>query len=417
MSYLKRFMFALASACALCVATPRATEAQIFAKMKDAAKKKAEEAAAKATVPAPQEKPAVAAPAAIPVATPLATSADKPATEAALPAPASTSTNSSSGREKEWANYDFVPGSTVLFFTDFTDDQVGNFPKRLTFKRGAMEVVQLESGQRALKASSYSQVVIPLPVVLPNKFTIEVGVINRNSNGVAASTVDIIGGTVANDYKFTHVGWGHNGLGVSGGEIEGTMTTPRVDAYVGKPATFRILADGAALKMYADGKRLANIPNGNFRRDKVLTLDLQGRDDKDAAVYVTSIRVAESQKSIYDELTAKGRWATQGILFDFGKSDVKGESAPTLKEIAEMLKAHPELKVEIQGHTDNVGTAAANLKLSGERANAVKAVLTTEYGVMERQLTAKGYGSTRPVAPNAAVEGRANNRRVELVKH
>jgi outer membrane protein OmpA-like peptidoglycan-associated protein len=416
MSYLKPFMFAVASAVVLSAATPRAAETQIFAKMKDAAKKKAEEAAAKATAPTPQEKP-VSTPAAAPVATPAATPVDKPATETATSAPTSTSTTSSGGRGKEWANYDFIPGSTVLFFTDFTDDQVGNFPRKLTFKRGAMEVVQLDGGQRALKASSYSQVVIPLPVVLPEKFTIEVGVINRNSNGVAASTVDIIGGTVLNDYKYTHVGWGHNGLGVSGGEIEGTMTTPRVDAYVGKPATFRILADGPALKLYADDKRLANIPNANFRRDKVLTLDLQGRDDKDAAVYVTSIRVAESQKSIYDELKGKGRWATQGILFDVAKADVKGESTPTLKEIAEVLKSHSELKVEIQGHTDNVGTAAANLKLSEERANAVKAVLASEYGVSEEQITAKGYGSTKPVASNTTVEGRANNRRVELVKH
>jgi OOP family OmpA-OmpF porin len=397
------FVFALAGALALSAAVPRNAEAQIFAKMKDAAKRKAEEAASKASAPAPQEKPAQV-PASTPAAVPVAPPASAPAT-------------SGSAREKEWANYDFVPGSTVLFFTDFTDDQVGNFPKKLTFKRGAMEVVQLDGGQRALKASSYSQVVIPLPVVLPNKFTIEIGVINRNSNGIAANTVDIIGGTVLNDYKYTHVGWGHNGLGISGAEIEGTMTTPRVDAYVGKPATFRILADGPALKLYADDKRLANIPNGNFRRDQVLTLDLQGRDDKDAAVYVTSIRVAESQKSIYDELSAKGRWATQGILFDVAKSDVKGESTPTLKEIASVLKDHPDLKVEIQGHTDNTGVAAANLKLSEERANAVKAALTGEYGVSDAQITAKGYGATKPVAPNTTVEGRANNRRVELVKH
>jgi outer membrane protein OmpA-like peptidoglycan-associated protein len=71
----------------------------------------------------------------------------------------------------------------------------------------------------------------------------------------------------------------------------------------------------------------------------------------------------------------------------------------------------------IQGHTDNVGTAAANLTLSEARANAVKAALTSEYGVSAEQISAKGYGATKPVAPNTTVEGRANNRRVELVKH
>ena len=403
MSYRKplslTLVFALAGAVTLSAAAPRTAEAQIFQKMKDAAKKKAEEAAAKAGQP---DKPA---------ATP-----DSATDKSTSSSPASSST-ASGGRQKEWANYDFVPGSTVLFFTDFTEDQVGNFPKKLQFKTGAMEVVQLESGQRALKASSPSRLVIPLPTVLPEKFTIELGVINRNSKGVGASTVDIIGGTDQRDYKYTHAGWGHLGLSVSGGALETAMSTPPVDEYVGKPATFRILADGDALKFYADGKRLANIPNGNFRRDKVLTLELQGRDEADNAVYLTSIRVAQSQKSIYDELSGKGRWATQGILFDVAKADVKGESTPTLKEIAEVLKAHPDLKVEIQGHTDNAGAAAANLKLSEERANAVKATLVSEYGVSEEQISAKGYGSTKPIAPNTTVEGRANNRRVELVKH
>ena len=143
---------------------------------------------------------------------------------------------------------------------------------------------------------------------------------------------------------------------------------------------------------------------------------LQARDDDQDAVYVTRIRVAESQKTIYDALKTDGRWATQGILFDTGKSDMKPESTPTLKQIAAALKEHPELKVEIQGHTDNVGKADANLKLSQARAEAVKKVLAAEYGVKADQLTAKGYGDTKPSGDNKTAEGRANNRRVELVK-
>ncbi|MBA3260237.1 MAG: OmpA family protein, partial [Gemmatimonadales bacterium] len=121
-------------------------------------------------------------------------------------------------------------------------------------------------------------------------------------------------------------------------------------------------------------------------------------------------------KTIYDALSADGRWATQGILFDTGKSEVKPESTPTLKQIAAALKEHPELKVEIQGHTDNVGKADANLKLSQARAEAVKSSLTSEYGVGAGQLSAKGYGDTKPSGDNKSSEGRANNRRVELVK-
>jgi OmpA-OmpF porin, OOP family len=349
---------------------------------------------------------------------------DKPAAEPAKPVAASSNTVSSTGStaptsRREWANYDFVPGARTIFFTDFTEDQVGNFPKRLTFKNGAMEVVELDGGQRALKASSYSILLIPLPEVLPQKFTVELDVINRDSKGVAANTFEITGGGALNDAKYTRVGWGHNGLDASGGGVEGMSIMAKdadVTRYVGHPASFRILGDGPALKLYADEKRLANIPNGGFQRGRTLALYLQGRDDEKNAVYVTRIRVAESNKDIYDELSASGRWTTQGILFETGKSDLKPESTPTLKAIAAALKGHPDLKVEIQGHTDNVGSAASNLTLSQARAEAVKAALESDYAVSGDQLTAKGFGDTKPVTKNTTPEGRANNRRVEIVK-
>ena len=83
---------------------------------------------------------------------------DKPATDAAQPAAPSSNTVTSNTStaptsRREWANYDFVPGARTIYFTDFAEDQVGNFPKRLTFKSGQMEVVELDGGQRALKAS------------------------------------------------------------------------------------------------------------------------------------------------------------------------------------------------------------------------------------------------------------------------
>jgi OmpA-OmpF porin, OOP family len=405
-------------------------EAQFGKRLKDAVKRTAED---KAIQKATEEEgkvidsalsgdsaPADTARATAAPTEPGATAAAKPATDSA----AATATDSAPGTaaaapadKKVWANYDFVPGQRTIFFTDFTEDEVGNFPQRLEFKTGGMEVVEFEGGQRALKATTTSDLIIPLSEALPEKFTIELDVINRNSQGVAANTFEIVGGKEFN-YESTWIGWGHNGLTAQGGGTETSISAkPQdIERYVGKPASFRILGDGKALKLYADEKRIANIPNASFKRDTALFLRLQARDDEDNAVYVTRIRVAESEKSIYDELSKKGRWATQGILFDTGKSDIKPESTPTLKQIAATLKAHPELKVEVQGHTDNVGKPDANLKLSQARAESVKQALTSEYGVAEGQLTAKGYGDTKPAADNKSAEGRANNRRVELVK-
>jgi OOP family OmpA-OmpF porin len=397
----KSFVLPLGLVAFLALGAARPAEAQ-FGSIKDRIKQKAAEKAGKKIVETLDGK---------------SDSVTKSAETAAPGAASATSTAPTS--RKEWANYDFVPGARTIFFTDFSDDQVGNFPKRLTFKTGQMEVVELDGGQRALKASSPSELMIPLPEALPSKFTVELDVINRDSRGVAANTFELSGGSALNDSKYTQVGWGHNGLSVSGGGVEGMSIMAKdadVTRYVGHPASFRVLGDGQALKLYADEKRIANIPNGGFQRGRSLLLYLQGRDDEKNAVYVTRIRVAESNKDIYDELSEKGRWSTQGILFESGKSEVKPESTPTLKSIAAALKGHPDLKVEIQGHTDNVGAAASNMTLSQARADAVKAALTSDYGVTADQITTKGYGDTKPVTKNTTAEGRANNRRVEIVK-
>ncbi len=103
-----------------------------------------------------------------------------------------------------------------------------------------------------------------------------------------------------------------------------------------------------------------------------------------------------------------------GVLFDFNKSTLKPESEPVLAKAADLLKSKA-FAVEVQGHTDNVGTDAYNLQLSEARAASVKLWLT-QHGVAADRLTSKGYGKSQPVADNGTDEGRAKNRRVELVK-
>jgi OmpA-OmpF porin, OOP family len=412
----------------LSAATVRPAEAQFGKRLKERLKQNAEDKAIEKSVEEQNEaidgaaSGGASADTARVTAAPTQPGSTAPAHAADTTAtPAATASDSSSpSSKKAWANYDFVPGQRALYFSDFTDDQVGNFPQRLQFKNGQMEVVEFEGGQRALKASSSSTFTIPLPEVLPERFTLEFDVINRKSKGVAANTITVFGGTeAASTDKSIEIGWGHNGFATIGGGLENQWIATKdadMDRYVGHPASFRILADGKNLKAYADEKRLANLPGAEFGRAKAITVKLEGRDDEDNAVYLTRIRVAESQKSIYDALSSTGRWTTQGILFDTGKSNVKPESTPTLKEIAATLKQHPDLKVEVQGHTDNVGKPDANLKLSQARAEAVKAILTSEYGVPTGQLSAKGYGDTKPAAENKTPEARQNNRRVELVK-
>lgn len=115
-------------------------------------------------------------------------------------------------------------------------------------------------------------------------------------------------------------------------------------------------------------------------------------------------------------LSESGQVAIYGIYFDTAKSDLKPESDAAVGEIAKLLKSHPTLKVYIVGHTDMVGDAASNLKLSQARAQSVVAALSSKYAIPAARLVAFGAGPYAPVATNKTEDGRAKNRRVELVE-
>jgi outer membrane protein OmpA-like peptidoglycan-associated protein len=115
-------------------------------------------------------------------------------------------------------------------------------------------------------------------------------------------------------------------------------------------------------------------------------------------------------------LSASGHAVVTGILFDTGKAGVKPESAPALEEVAKLLKQNPTLKLYVVGHTDNVGALAGNLDLSKRRAAAVVQALTAQYGVAATRLQSFGAGPYAPISTNDSEDGRALNRRVELVK-
>lgn len=114
-------------------------------------------------------------------------------------------------------------------------------------------------------------------------------------------------------------------------------------------------------------------------------------------------------------ITSTGRVTLYGILFDFNRSEIKPESKAALDEIAQYLRKHPERRLHVVGHTDAVGGFEFNLKLSKARAVAVVDALVRGYGIAPGRLTGNGVGMLAPIATNASEEGRAKNRRVELV--
>jgi OOP family OmpA-OmpF porin len=149
---------------------------------------------------------------------------------------------------------------------------------------------------------------------------------------------------------------------------------------------------------------VANIPSGLFITMVVIEKQAMQQDvtvDADAMIH---------------DISETGRVAIYGIHFDTGKSELKPESDPALIEIAKLLKEKPTLKVYVVGHTDMVADLATNVALSQARAQAVVNALVSRHGIAGARLIAFGAGPYAPVASNKTEDGRARNRRVELVE-
>jgi OmpA-OmpF porin, OOP family len=162
---------------------------------------------------------------------------------------------------------------------------------------------------------------------------------------------------------------------------------------------------------YTAPKKIDFFAPGQFAADQIaVTVDVVTA--KAVEIKMVEVKAAD----MADALATKGFINLYGIYFDTDKTEIKPESTAALDEVASLLKIDRSLKLEISGHTDNVGNKDHNAKLSEARAQAVMKALVTKYGIDAKRLTAKGYGDTKPVANNSAEDGRAKNRRVELRK-
>ena len=408
-------------------ALPSTSEAQFGKRLKDAVKRTAEDKAIqKATTEeskamdgalegsgeateAPAEAGAAQPSAAAPAA---ASSADSEPSPGAAPVAPKTA------GEGAFVNFDFVPGDRVLFYDDYSGDNVGDFPRRLEFAEGNAEIAEWE-GSRWLRVSKSAKFAIVLPATLPDRFTLEFDYV---TNDRASSSWPILLNTSDAKDNWESQG-GHNPTvrfntdegGVYVGKIE--ASGPAGGDFQNKVNRARIMADGKYTKVYVNGVRVGNGPNADLGRSNRVQFWIPVYDHSGANVTLLGpVRVAAGGKKLYDALTEKGRVATQGIYFDTGSDAIRQESAPTLKEIGTMLKDHADLKIAIEGHTDNVGKAESNQALSEKRAAAVRKYLIDNYQIDAARLEAKGMGQTKPAGSNDTAEGRQQNRRVELVK-
>jgi OmpA-OmpF porin, OOP family len=394
---------------------PASGSAQIGAairKKAEDAKKKIDEASKKAAADSAKARAADS----------TAKAAPASATPAESRGDVSTGAAPAKADPKVWENYDFVPGNKVLFYTDFSEDKVGNFARGLKYVGGPVEVVE-RGDVKMLRSTGRGEFLIPVGTALPARFTLEIDVIAPTSLQGGYDYVAVEGGPeMDRSEKSAEVNWAPGSQVIIGGsqdigKSQKHLPEEEYSKLLGQVTHLRILMDSAYFKMYVNEKRIYNIPELAFKRDQVIRVSVKGGEEANQATFLTNIRLAESETDVlYDALASKGRWATQGILFATGKSDLQPESRPVLKEIAGTLKKYGDLKILIEGHTDNVGSATSNLALSEARAAAVKAALVADFGVDGARITTQGFGDTKPSVPNTSAAGRAQNRRVEVVK-
>jgi OOP family OmpA-OmpF porin len=154
----------------------------------------------------------------------------------------------------------------------------------------------------------------------------------------------------------------------------------------------------------------------------VMAADLPDKQRPAVFVMVMESKPMEKGKVALDAgvldqtLASTGKAILYGIYFDVDKADIKPESAPQLDQIAKLLQDHPDIMLTITGHTDNQGSPDYNQKLSERRATAIVASLVASHGIAAGRLHPLGMGASSPLASNSTDEGRAKNRRVELVK-
>jgi outer membrane protein OmpA-like peptidoglycan-associated protein len=331
-----------------------------------------------------------------------------------------TNTSSSSGsgaapaNMKAYANYDFIPGDKILFEDNFMSDQDGEFPAHWDLTSG-QAIVNRVSGEPAflLTDGNYA-VVFPRmkeKQYLPADFTVEFD--QRPTAQSFGTIVRFIGEDGSNYDQF----FGTDGeikLVGKDKELVGTYSGYDPETYRDKWHHCAIVVKGQQMKAYVDQFRICVMPNINGA--KFSSTQFAGIGDQNNPVVFKNVRIAAGGgMNMIDKLSTDGKIVTHGILFDIGKATLKPESMGTLNAISKLMKENVNIKFEVGGHTDSDGSAQLNQKLSDDRANAVRKSLI-DMGIDAARLTAKGYGSSKPIDKNDSPEGKANNRRVEFVK-
>ncbi|MFH1119093.1 MAG: OmpA family protein [Bacteroidota bacterium] len=330
---------------------------------------------------------------------------------------------------KATSKYDFIPGETVIFYDDFSQDLPGDYPP-LWNTDGSGEIVTLNNypGKWLQPGSDCSQIPL-IKKDFPDNYTVEFDVVPLpGSNGEESIQFGfyIYGALNPDDFNEGGAIPGVGGIKFTFGSYTQYYSTYNEGAYVADAAVDKNLfminqkvrlsftVQKTRIRAFINDVKVFDVAKAMFPDVKYNVLRFI--TNSEAIPLISNFRFAVGAPDMRNKLITEGKLVTYGIYFDSGSDEIKPESAGTLKMISDILKENPAVSITIVGHTDSDGDDTKNLDLSKRRAVSVKNILSGEYGIEASRLHTDGKGETVPVAPNTNSEGKAKNRRVELIK-
>lgn len=335
---------------------------------------------------------------------------------------------------KVYSKFDFVPGDKLLFFDNFSNDFIGDFPAKWN-TNGTGEIITIDdSPDRWMEIiSGYGTYYVPDVPTLPEDYTIEfdlftIGVDKKTSSSAHLEVY------ISDDPKFKR---GKNNVKVnipfsqstpvgiraknyennSGGDINNMVKADIRNAVINQPH-ISIAVNKQRYRLWVNEKKYLDIPRMIAETSKLTTLKfaLQYIKDGKEQIFISNLKVAEGGVDLRRKLLSEGKVSTNGILFDTGSANIQPQSMGIIRQISQVLQQDASINLKIIGHTDADGGDETNMELSKNRAEAVMNALITIYNASPDRLTSGGMGESQPVSDNNTTDGKAQNRRVEFIK-
>lgn len=339
---------------------------------------------------------------------------------------------------QSYSSYDFIMGTSILFAEDFSRSKLGDLPEGWNTS-STLEVVELNTYPgKWLKLGKGQTNFTPLSLgKVPDDFTLEFDLV-LDVDGQKFAPGTRMFGVVLNDLQEASINLGNRRagdhwifLGFTGdrkqlekrwkkSEFNEFNATPlpllsKSNLNRGEKVRVSLWKSKNRIRFYFNEEKIYDVVQAQSPDKPYQSLKFfSDQANEGEFFYVSNIRIGDAPPVIQSDLEGKGIFEATGIYFETGSSAIKPESYPTLKQIADFMKLHGG-SFSIAGHTDNVGDNESNRLLSEQRANAVRNTLIKEFGVNTNQLASRGYGLWYPIYSNDTPEGRAKNRRVDII--